>query len=193
VRPATVTTFFALLALASYAVVVAAVLLAVLSGRVAAVAALRERAADALSGPALGFAIAVTGVATVGSLYLSEGIGYPPCGLCWVQRGFMYPLAVVLLVAAVLGRHGLRRGAALWALAGGAVAAYHVAVERFPGLSSSTVCSATTPCTVRWVEHFGFVTIPVMALAAFLLAAVLLLVRAPVGETADHDTLEPVA
>lgn len=30
-------------------------------------------------------------VATLGSLYLSEILGYEPCKLCWFQRILMYP------------------------------------------------------------------------------------------------------
>ena len=39
-------------------------------------------------------------VATLGSLYLSEVLGYRPCKLCWYQRIAMYPLALMLGIAA---------------------------------------------------------------------------------------------
>ena len=35
-----------------------------------------------------------------GSLYFSEVANYVPCRLCWFQRIAMYPLAVILLIAA---------------------------------------------------------------------------------------------
>lgn len=41
-------------------------------------------------------------VATLGSLYFSEVQQYPPCELCWVQRIFMYPLVLILLVGTLL-------------------------------------------------------------------------------------------
>lgn len=49
-----------------------------------------------------GLAVAwlVAAVSTGGSLWFSEGAGFDPCQLCWVQRGFMYPLVLVLAVAA---------------------------------------------------------------------------------------------
>jgi disulfide bond formation protein DsbB len=37
-------------------------------------------------------------VATCGSLFLSEVIGWTPCVLCWYQRILMYPLTVILAV-----------------------------------------------------------------------------------------------
>ncbi len=42
----------------------------------------------------------VAGVATAGSLYFSEVLGLVLCDLCWYQRILMYPLVVVLGVAA---------------------------------------------------------------------------------------------
>lgn len=47
------------------------------------------------------FIWAIAVVATAGSLYYSEVLGYTPCELCWIQRIFMYPLVVVFGVAAV--------------------------------------------------------------------------------------------
>ena len=39
----------------------------------------------------------VAAVATVGSLFFSEVMELAPCLLCWYQRIFMFPLAVILL------------------------------------------------------------------------------------------------
>ena len=39
--------------------------------------------------------------ATLGSLFFSEVMELVPCVLCWYQRIFMFPLAVVLLAAPV--------------------------------------------------------------------------------------------
>ena len=39
-------------------------------------------------------------IATLGSLYFSEVRGFVPCVLCWFQRIAMYPLVIVLGVAA---------------------------------------------------------------------------------------------
>ena len=37
--------------------------------------------------------------ATLGSLFYSEIAGFEPCKLCWLQRIFMYPQAVLLGIA----------------------------------------------------------------------------------------------
>ena len=62
---------------------------------------------------------------------------------------------------------GVRRYVLPLAVIGRAISTYHILVERFPSLESSGVCEVSNPCTIRWVERFGFVTIPTMALAGF--------------------------
>lgn len=111
----------------------------------------------------------VAAVSTLGSLFLSEIANFIPCLLCWVQRGFMYPLAIALAFASARRS----RGITWWALAGSLVSIYHYAVEQIPGFSGSDFCSATIPCSFIWVEEFGFVTIPFMAMCGFLAIAAL--------------------
>ncbi len=171
----TVTLLFALLAVVAEVAVVAAVVLAV-GGRFSpAIARRRHQVLDWVGSDALRLAFAVAAVCTAGSLYLSEVANFRPCFLCWMQRGFMYPLAVVLAVAAWRGAGWSGRVIAGIALAGGLVSVYHVLVERFPGLESSA-CDPDNPCSLIWVERLGYLTIPTMALSGFALIAVLALV-----------------
>jgi disulfide bond formation protein DsbB len=129
---------------------------------------------DAVAPVALPLAAAVALVATLGSLYYSEVANFPPCRLCWYQRIGMYPLAVILAVAVWRRDAGVRWYAWPLCLAGGLVSVYHVLVERYPSLESGS-CDPDNPCSIIWVERFGYVTIPTMALSGFALIAVLLL------------------
>jgi hypothetical protein len=56
---------------------------------------------------------------------------------------------------------------------GALISSYHMLVERFPRLESGA-CKSTTPCTVIWTRRFGYLTIPTMALTAFVAIIVLL-------------------
>ncbi len=105
--------------------------------------------------------------ATVGSLYFSEVADYLPCKLCWYQRIAMYPLALIIPLA--LHRRDVRvlTYAKILCWIGAAVSAYHVQLQWFPDQSST--CDAFNPCTGRWVEAFGWMTIPQMAGISFLL------------------------
>lgn len=133
-------------------------------------------------------------LATAGSLYFSEGAGFVPCSLCWYQRIAMYPLVLVLGVGAVRGDPDVWRFALPLPVVGLVISAYHAALQRMPSLEV-VPCGAGPPCSGRYVAVFGFVTIPVMAGAAFgLIATLLLLIRMVQRPEAslggDDDALE---
>jgi disulfide bond formation protein DsbB len=162
-----ITTFFALLALACFATTIIGVGLAIAAkaGGGGRRALDRVRVELAPVGPWLAFAIAA--VATAGSLWLSGGAGFTPCTLCWYQRIAMYPLSLILGIAAWRRDIGVRVYAIPLAAVGALVSCYHILVERFPTIETGS-CDPNNPCSLKWVEHFGFVTIPTMALAGFL-------------------------
>lgn len=164
------TLLFAILAVAAEAVVLTTVGL-----RLAAPRTAFARYRHEIVGPdAVTLALVVAAVATGGSLYLSEVAHFIPCRLCWFQRAAMYPLVPLLAVAAWRRTRTLRLVAIAIAAVGGTISVYHVLVERFPTLESD-VCDPNNPCTLIWVERFGYLTIPTMALSAFALIITLLL------------------
>ena len=69
------------------------------------------------------------------------------------------------------------------ALVGAAISTYHYLLQHFPQLAATT-CSATAPCTAAWVWEFGFVSIPLMALACFSAIAALLVIS---GESSPDN------
>lgn len=157
---------------------VAAVLVA--GAIVAAVVSPRARSALVGSWFTLGrqsvwLAWLVAATATGGSLYFSEIADYVPCRLCWFQRICMYPLVVILLVGALLRDRRVSLYAAVFPLVGAAVSIYHIYIEVNPD-KEGAACRAGVPCSTRWIDEFGYVTIPVMALSAFALIAVLMVV-----------------
>ena len=109
-------------------------------------------------------------IATVGSLYFSEVMGLIPCELCWYQRILMYPLVLVVGVAALEDRLGVYRTALPLSVAGTAVAAYHSYVQ---------VAAESTTCTVGGCGSVQFrllsLTIPNLSLVAFVLISLALL------------------
>ncbi len=110
----------------------------------------------------------------IGSLMLSEVVGYVPCRFCWYQRAFMYPAAIVLLVQLV-GRNSflaeLRRPyllytAAALALGGLPISIYHRYVQA-RGTTGS--CDPNNPCSTKYIrDEYGFITVPVIAGIAFV-------------------------
>ena len=160
-----VTLWFALLAIVAQ-LATAAILFLHVTGR-------RDLLARQVAPSALPLAFAVACVATLGSLYLSEVAHFPPCRLCWYQRIAMYPLTPILGIAALRRDRAVRPYAMALAGAGALLSTYHVLVERFPSLESGS-CDPLNPCSIRWVERFGYLTIPAMALSGFVLILALL-------------------
>jgi disulfide bond formation protein DsbB len=181
----TVSLFFALLAVVAQVVTVGTIVLLVgtaagLDPARRALTAVRVELADAGRWLAAG----VAAVATAGSLYLSEIAHLPPCRLCWYQRYAMYPLVAILAVAAWRRGTRLGEGAAILgaatAIIGGSISVWHILIERYPSLETTSACDPTNPCSIIWVERFGYLTIPTMALSGFvLILALLVLSRTP--------------
>lgn len=121
---------------------------------------------------AFGFAT----VATLGSLYLSNILGYEPCRLCWFQRIFMYPVAVLSGTALFLDKSDLRDYVLPLALIGAPIAFYHGMIQRFDQFSSAGCSITAVSCSTEYTFHYGYITIPVMAFTAFI-AIILVLWR----------------
>ena len=114
--------------------------------------------------------------ATSGSLYFSEVAGFNPCEMCWVQRIFMYPLALILPLAAVRRDRQVIPYALVIAVVGLGVSIYHTQLQLLP--NQSTSCDLLNPCSSKWIEALGFATIPMMAGMSFVLILVTLIAQA---------------
>ena len=124
-------------------------------------------------------------LAAAGSLYFSESANYIPCTLCWYQRIAMYPLVIILGIAIFRRDISVRIYAIPLAAIGAVIATYHWVLERFPELDYGA-CSSGIPCTQKWFEEFGFITLPFLALIAFLLVITFLLIP-PLRRSADDE------
>lgn len=128
-------------------------------------------------------AFVVSSIATGGSLFFSDIANYVPCELCWYQRICMYPLSLLTLFAAVHGDYRLPRYLIPFTVIGGGVSVYHLLIEnRVVGQSQACFVSAPGGCAVKWINQFGYVTIPVIALSAFALLLVLFAMAATGNE-----------
>ncbi len=164
--------FFSLLALAAGAGAIALVVLRL--------AAPRSPVLVAVDDAALWIAFLVAAVSTAGSLYFSEVADFIPCQLCWFQRIAMYPLAVILLVAAIRKDRSVRWYAGPVAAIGAVISTYHYLVEWNPELEAA--CGIGPSCSDIWFRELGFVTLAFMALCGFA-AILVLIVPSPVQET----------
>jgi disulfide bond formation protein DsbB len=128
----------------------------------------------------------VAAIATGGSLYFSEIAHYVPCELCWYQRICMYPLSITTLLAAIANDHRVARYLLPLPVVGAGVSTYHLFVENGVVAQAQTcLISAPGGCATKWINEFGYVTIPTLALTGFALAFAFLLLAA-VPESQDE-------
>jgi disulfide bond formation protein DsbB len=132
-----------------------------------------------LWGYELWLAFVVAAVATGGSLFFSEIAHFVPCELCWYQRICMYPLSITTLFAAFHNDHRFARYLLPFPVFGAGVSIYHLLVENGV-VNQAQACLVSAPggCATKWINEFGYVTIPTLALTGFVLAFAFLLLAA---------------
>ena len=106
-------------------------------------------------------------------LYIGEVLGQATCNLCWFQRAFMFPLAIVLSLGLLLEYHRVGRYGVALALGGAAIALWHLGL--YTGILPEHIqpCTATGPSCTDDNQVFLGVPIPLLSLIAFGLIVVL--------------------
>ena len=115
------------------------------------------------------YAFLIAIISTLGSLYYSEIAGFTPCKLCWFQRILMYPLVVILFVGIRNKDNNVSKYVLPIAGMGTLLAAYHYFAQI--GVLPQTGCLAigySESCSKLFFMNFGYITIPMMSLTAFL-------------------------
>lgn len=120
---------------------------------------------------ALAAAWGVALAASLAVLFIGEVLGQMPCILCWYQRAFMFPLAIILGLGLWwqdprVGRYGV-----VLSLAGGAISLWHSGL--YVGLIPEPIepCTATGPSCTDSNQLILGVPIPILSLLAFVLVA----------------------
>lgn len=130
------------------------------------------------------FAWVITLIAMIGSLYFSEVQNFKPCPLCWYQRIAMYPLVLLLGIAALTQDFKIRRYALPLALIGFGIALFQN-LEVWKIIKPIESCSAdpSAMCGTPWPiwgksdaakQLAAVITIPVLSMTAFGLISLLL-------------------
>lgn len=114
----------------------------------------------------LSFLVALA--ATAGSLFYSDIANFQPCLLCWWQRIFLYPQAVLLLIAFIKKDQLARLHAIVLSSMGALISIYHTFLQ-FGGESILPCSTSGVSCEHVYFVNYGYVTIPTMALTAFAL------------------------
>jgi disulfide bond formation protein DsbB len=91
----------------------------------------------------------------------------------------MYPLAIVTLLAALANDHRVARYLLPLPVIGAGISVYHLLVENGV-VHEAQSCRISAPggCAIKWIDEFGYVTIPTLALTGFALVFAFLLLAA---------------
>jgi len=118
----------------------------------------------------------VASISTLGSLFFSHVMGFAPCVLCWYQRIFLFPLVIILAVGLFPFDKNVVKYALVLAITGGLTAVYHNLL--YAGIIPESIqpCSRGVSCTEKYIELFGFLTIPLLSLLSFATIITLLLI-----------------
>jgi disulfide bond formation protein DsbB len=180
----TVSIFFALLTVAAMGVVFGVVIVMVSARWSASMARFRDQAIEMVSPAALWLGSLIATVSMVGSLYYSEVAEFAPCDLCWYQRITMYPLAIILAIAAYRKDAGIRLYTYPLTVVGAVLAAYQYALQLAPSLDTG-FCGVDTSCSERYIWQFGFISFPFMSLVGFAMIFTLLYIAGRDQKTQD--------
>lgn len=121
------------------------------------------------------FAVALT--AMLGSLYFSEIANFPPCVLCWYQRIGLYPLVIIIGFAIYRKNKEILLPAFVLTGAAWVIGLYHNLLYYKILPEAAAPCLAGVSCTTKYIEWFGFVTIPLLAFVASTLILIGLIIH----------------
>lgn len=111
------------------------------------------------------------------SVFFSSVLAYEPCVLCWYQRICLFPLIFIFAAGLfpTFDKSVIKYALPL-TIAGGLIALYHSLL--YAGIIPENIqpCSKGVSCTEKYIELFGFVSIPMMSFFAFSTLITLLII-----------------
>lgn len=126
-------------------------------------------------------------VSMVGSLYFSEIAHFAPCLLCWYQRIAMYPLVLILATGIIKKDPKISDYALPLSLIGTVIAVYHNLIYNKILPEYVAPCEIGASCLAKYIEWFGFITIPFLSLMAFLIIDVILILHRKYTKSKNNE------
>ncbi len=117
--------------------------------------------------PTLFIQFLISVISIFGSLFFSEILKFPPCSLCWYQRIFIYPIALIVLAGVYFKSKDTNKFILPLAWLGLIFSIYHNLIY-YKIIEVIVPCSEVSPCTAQQLNYLGFITIPLLSLLAFL-------------------------
>jgi len=81
----------------------------------------------------------------------------------------MYPIVLISGVALLQKNARIALTLAVFSIIGGSISLYHYGIQKLSFLSDSAPACGNVSCTGQYINYLGFITIPFLALTAFLI------------------------
>lgn len=122
--------------------------------------------------------------AITGSLFYEIYANFEPCLLCWWQRIFIYPQAILVLTAIFYETKDIIKYLIPLSVLGALTSTLHYAEQMQARLAPNSdpliPCSfGDVSCSSSYIFELGYITIPLMTLTAFLMIIAISLIMRP--------------
>lgn len=97
----------------------------------------------------------------------------------WYQRILMYPLALMLGIASFNSDIMVKKYVIPMAAIGWFISPFDYMQQKITGFAAIKPCTSGVPCNTQYINWFGFITIPFLALTAFTLIIIFMLLIRP--------------
>lgn len=121
------------------------------------------------------FAWLIALFATISTLFASEILNWPVCPLCWYQRICIYPLTILLGIAAYKNEKVIIPYALPFPVIGFLFAVYQYLEQMIPGFSPIDFCKQGVACSAIHLKLLGFITVPLLSAVGCVVMFVLIL------------------
>ena len=118
----------------------------------------------------------ISTASTLGSLFFSEVMRFPPCVLCWYQRIAMYPLVLIFLVGSFQSGKSTYAFSLPLVICGWIISLYHNLLHYGIVPESASPCLEGVSCATVYINWVGFITIPMLSFIAFSVLGILLII-----------------
>lgn len=105
--------------------------------------------------------------------------------MCWRSRILMYPIVWFSLRALIRKDRKIVNIIQRVSGAGILLSAYHYLLQKTTFIKTSAFCTLQNPCSALQVDYFGIITIPFMALVAYIVIFI-----ACIAVKSDHKEVE---
>ena len=121
------------------------------------------------------FAWLIALIALLSTLFAEHVLQWPVCPLCWYQRVCIYPLVILLGIAAFKDEKIIIPYVLPFPILGFLFAVYQYLEQMIPGFAPINFCKQGIACGTIHLKLLGFITLPFLSAVSCVVIFVLLL------------------